>query len=138
MSIAASGQGTVTFGSLTAKFAAEDGFTIDGKSVTVFESTEDDDTADCYGVGTISNFGNLNGQIAVRTASFTEMKSLIGTTGTLTYSGPIQTSGNTTNCTMTGTAIFQSAPMTAPKNGLIKGAAVFVWTGDVTYTDEAV
>jgi hypothetical protein len=137
MAIALSGQGVLTFGALSAKFAAEDGFTIDGKTATTYECTQDDDTADEYGVGTITNFGNLSGQIAVLSTAFTQMKSLIGTSATLLWTGPIQVSGNTTEMTMTGTAILVSAPMTAPKNGLVKGAAVFQWSGDVTYTNES-
>lgn len=132
------GQGTLTFGSLTAKFLSADGFGIDGKSVPAVDCTADDSTSKQYAPGNMPDYGQLTGTIIVLATSLTELDTLIGTTGTLTWTSDLEDSGNGTNGSISGTAAFLEAPITSVENDIVKAAAVFQWTTKPTYTNESV
>jgi len=131
------GSGNLTFGGLTGKFIAEGGFEIDGKSVPEVECTADDSATEEWGVGNVPGYGQMRGQYRILATSIDELDSLIGTSATLTYTFEIESSGNTTNATLAGTAYFIECPISAPKNGLVEGAAVFRWETKPTYSNEA-
>lgn len=133
-----SGLGTLTFGSLTAKFHSPDGFQVVSATVPAVDCTDDDDTVKTYVAGNLKDFGELTGTIQVLPTSIAELSSLLGTSGTATWTCEIENgSGNGTNATVSGTAILTSVTLNAEENGLVKGPATFKWAGAVTFTNES-
>lgn len=132
------GQGTMTFGALTAKFDSTTAFNIDGKSVPAVECTNDDDTNKEYLAGNLPDYGQVSGTINVLATSIAELNTLIGTSATLTWTSDLEVSTNGTNASLSGTALFLEAPMSPEDNQIVKAAAVFQWTTAPTYTNEAV
>lgn len=137
---AAIGQGDVTFGTLVAEFEAEPGFTIDGRSVPAVKCTPANATTEQYGAGNMFDWGQLAGTLIVDTETLdADLDDLKGTTATLTYTYPLKDPTNTQPATLSGQAIFLEAPQSTAVNDIIRGAAVFQWTGVVppVYTEEA-
>jgi hypothetical protein len=132
------GSGVLTFGSLTGKFFAKAGFSIDGKKVVAVDVTPDDTTVGAqYSAGDIAEYGQVKGDLIVEMTSATELESLIGTEATLTWTPNKTASGSSSAGTFSGTAIFLEAPIKSEANGAITASAVFQWTQKYTIANEA-
>lgn len=132
------GLGTLTFGALTAEFYSPDGLNLGGKNIPAIDCTSDTATVKTYVPGNIPDFGEASGTILIEATSIAELKSIAGTSGTLTYTSELESgSGNETEATISGTAVWTVCDIVATENDVLKANVTFKWAGDVTYTNES-
>ncbi|MCM8527313.1 MAG: hypothetical protein NE327_12405 [Lentisphaeraceae bacterium] len=136
------GQGTATYtpaggSAISFKFHAPDNFTVFTREVPVVDSTADDDTTKTFKLGNLPDNGDFVGTLEALAESYTELKSSVPTTGTLTWTSDLEDSTNGTQATVSGTVGFYSVGLAPEHNGLVKAPAKFKWLGDITITDES-
>jgi hypothetical protein len=129
---------SLAFAGLSMKYAAEDGYDMDGKSVPAVNVTADDASNMTYAAGDKPDFGQLKATVLIDSDSIEEILALVGSTATLTLSYNIANgSSNITNATVVGSAILLSYAETHRVNTAVKAAAVFQWVTAPTYTNAA-
>lgn len=130
MSNAAVGTGSLTWGGFTnMKFFSPDGFTIIDVDAGVADCTPDDAASKEWAPGDKPNYGQATGTLIVLTEEWAEIKAAIDarTIALATYTGPLQTSTNGTNGTVSGQAFIATVSITSEENGIVKAPVSLQW-----------